>query len=417
MAFPRSLCRSAALALLWGCSSTPEGSVLIVRDATLDSATPATLVLEEIKGGVRRELSRKPWAAGGLDLGSLSRSDSGAFRAYGLDATGAISHSGKTLEIAYDSLDSARIPLFAAPVNRFVHMPGTVDATLQTAPLLATNRVLLLPGQSDILTGYDLLALSSVNLMTNPKVASIAAVGAKLLLVSAASVHSYDLSTSTDTVLSNLPDAADVAGGRAVFDGAAHAYVAGPTRPTPSSTVWYWGGETTVAKTSLAAPRANAATVFAPGLGLVILGGELENAEVVTPGASQAFSLPAPTKDVRVACSTDKTKLLLIRESGTVDTFDASCRQTCPLETWPNPVMKPKNASLACVRGRVLYATSDDAGLTHVFGLSKDKTTEIPLPPGRKGGFLFALPTEHIGLVGGATTIDVVSAPETLAPR
>ena len=157
--------------------------------------------------------------------------------------------------------------------------------------------------------------------------------------------------------------------------------------------------------------------VFASGLGLVVLGGDIENAEVVTPGASQAFSLPAPTKDVRVACSTGGTRLLVVRENGTIDTFDASCRQNCPFETWPLPVAKPKGASLACVRGRVLYATTDDAGFTRVFALQKDKTTEIGLPNGRKGGTLVSLPTEHIALVGGADTILAVSAPESQAQR
>lgn len=399
------------------CSSTPEGSLVLARDAALDLTTPTTLVLEEIKGGVRRELSRKPWATGGLELGTLNRGESGAFRAYGLDAKGVPSHGGKTLEIAYDSLDSARIPLFLAPTQKFVHLPGTVDTTVNAAPFFATDRVVVLPGQGAVLTGYDLLALTSIDLIPNPKAASMAAVSSTLLLVNPGSVHSYDLSTSTDTTLANLPDAADVAGGTTIAADATHVYIAGPTRATPSSTVWYWGGEATVARTGLSAPRSQAAVVFATGIGLVVLGGDVENAEVVTPGASQAFALPAPTKDVRAACSMQGTQLLVVRSTGVVETFDASCRQSCTFETWAQTVMPPSEASLACVRGRALYASRDAAGLLHVFSLAKDKIEELAVPAGRTKGVLFPLSTEHVALVGGGPTIDVVSAPETLAPR
>lgn len=408
---------ACVVALLAACSDTPEGKLVLVRDDALDTKTPTTLVLEEVKDGVRKELSRKPWAAGGLELGTLSRSESGQFRAYGLDEKGLPSHGGKTLALAYESLESARIPLFVAPVDRFVHLPGTVDTAALPKPIMATERVVVLPSSGGLLTAYDLLALASVDLMANPKAATIAAVGSKLLLVNDTGATSHDLSTSTTTALSSLPDAPDVAGGNAVAAGTTNVYVVGPTRSTPSSTVWYWGGESTVARTALSAPRAYAAAVFAPGLGLVVMGGGVENAEVVTPGASQAFSLPASTKTVQTACSTGGTRLLTVDELGAVSTFDASCRQTCPMDPWPLPVMKPKNASLACVRGRVLYATHDDVGLLHAFALTKEGSAELPLPAGRKGATLFPLPTEHVALIGGASSIDVVAVPESLAPR
>ena len=394
---------------------------------------PTSLLVEAVqRDGTRTTLADAGLpATSGIDLGSPSSTAVASIQVTAKDSTGTAVVSGASPFVELLALQGITFPVFVQRNGELARMPGALPDS-RSAPLLtvAGRGVYgaggILSGTADAgpppVFGYDLAFLDQfgTECATTRTPRSMVLENAALLLVDDAGATVIDLSTCAGTDLGALADAGDptwaaVSGGTAVYGEDGSGYVVGPSKPDFASSAIVKVDTSGTVTTATAKARKGAATAWATGHGLFIIGGGVAGFELLPSGAAVAN----PSSDYAdpgsglLAAQLDTNTMLLLG-SAVLETVDLGCASNCATQPWgqPLPVAGVTPTALFKVATGVFIAVGDDAqGATHVFRLDSSKTTEVPLKIARAGARAVQTPTGAILILGGGST-----TPEAYVP-
>ncbi len=410
-----SSCAALSFGLLLSCSSTPEGSIVIVTGDETDvfsrAPAPVTLVTEKIgTDGKRTEIARTPLPADTIDLGEPQRTEIGALSLSGIDAAGKPLVRGETLFVQWGALENASLEVFVQRTGELARMPrGPAAFDALAATIVVGRYVLAANGTSTML--YDLLGLkplSSSPVFPRPA-RSIASVGTAALVIDDAGATAFELSDGTSNVLEPPTGGtfAEIAGGQTFMAPDGTQYIVGATRASGGATarILVLSPKGSGSFAALSAPREGACATYVEGRGLVVVGGDASaaGAEVLAAGASVATPLPFPADAVKGcgAATLDNAHVAVVGDGEPVHVLDLACTTDCKPAAWPAPVPLVR-AEAQPLAPDALFVVGDDAdGATHAYRASATELREVPLRIARRGARLLATPVGALAVVGG----------------
>jgi len=425
---------SVLFLLLEGCGEVPAlppGEVVLTEGQESDtwSRDPAALTVEVEKiseSGDRRHIASLAAPAKGFSLGLGAV---GEYDVTGYDVNQVARVRGHSVLVDPLGLAGTKLPLFVGRVGAFSRPPSNLLTEPGEAPLLAllAGRFVFMAGGSDgsgVQTdGYDLgfwapVADSPVILCRHEPCAfrTLAVVRNWLALAIGADWaiwHDVQSGLSGNVGLpAGMKSFAEVAGGRAIQAPDGTQYVVGATRAAPpTAAVLRVDPEGVLTRLSLTSERAGAAAAWAPGYGLVVVGGSPSGAgaELLAQEASAFTPLgyaPDPTTGAALSVLTGTT---LLRAGGrqpdgsAADSvqLDLGCGTSCtPL---PHPARIELDAALgfSFENATVLVIGVAPTGETAAALVSDDRVETLALREPRRGATALALPTGQVAVVGG----------------
>ena len=399
----------------------------------------ATLELDVVdRSGNVTPIGGGPIGQTNIDLGDVQQSLVGSLQLTGKDASGNAVVFGATPVVEVGLLDGANIPLFVQRKGDFARMPGTI-ADDRAAPLLAASpRAIYYAGGTVAsatsppgLGGYDLLLLQDFG---DPCPVTVDAQSFALVqlaqqnglgdyavgaLLDDAGITEVGLPSCQASVQSNtLADGgpapwAGVAGGKTVMGDDGTAYVVGPSEldagaPTNAILTLPPSGDGGVLSSS--APRAGAATTWAPGRGVFLYGGggaDASAAEVVasTGTASPICATPDPATGL-AAIALDAKTLLLAGDGNQARAIDVSNSTNCA-QPWGSTDNLPPPLTAATLfdlhDGAFLLVGDDSTGATLAFRIDATSNTPKPLEIARHGARAVQTQTGAVIVLGGGS--------------
>ncbi|AKV01778.1 hypothetical protein AKJ09_08441 [Labilithrix luteola] len=424
---------TATIALAAGalsCSSDKTGTVTLSvggeADALTRSPAPTVLVVEQIAtDGSKKEVSRTNLPGSTeLSLGDVGRSDTGALRVSGLDATGKVLVLGESLFLEFGALERVDMSVFVQRTGELARLPNAPVPLASPVVDTALGRyVLIASGTSTQL--YDLLTLTTLG--QAPTFArparSLLVVGTTTIAIDENGASTLGLTDGTETTL-NPPTGgsfAELAGGATIKAPDGSTYVVGGTRLSGGATarVLRVTSDGTASFASLATPREGACATWIEGRGLVVVGGSADGAgvEVLAATATQATPLAYPADPVRGcgASGIDTSRVIVAGGTGASGdsgqgapsrVIDLACTANCTPAAGTVPIPLVRSDAVYIAGDAVLVAGDDASNTTHAFRVTPTDTREVPLRVARSGGRLVAMPTGGAGLVGGVAEIE-----------
>lgn len=417
--------------LATSCSQDKTGTITLSVGAETDAFTrspaPTVLVVEKIAtDGSKQEISRTSLPGGDeISLGDVGRSDTGALRVSGLDASGKVLLSGESLFLEFGALEQVSMNVFVQRTGEFARMPNAPPTPLASPVTdVALGRyVLVASGTTTQL--YDLLSLSTLG--QAPTLArparSLIVFDTTTLAIDENGASTLDLTDGTESTLTAPVGGsfAEIAGGATVNAPDGSSYVVGGTRLSGGATsrVMRVESDGTASFVNLTTAREGACATWIEGRGLVIVGGSTEGAgvEVLGATATQATPLAYPADAVR-GCGVapiDTSRIIVAGGTGASgDTgqgapsrvIDLGCTANCTPSSGTVPIPLVRSDAVFIANDAVLVAGDDATNVTHAFRVTPTETREVPLRAPRSGGRLVALPTGGAALVGGVVEIE-----------
>lgn len=422
-----------------GCSSEPlERTLHIVTGLETDTftATPAvTKVRIEARTNAGKVFAADAVPGGAFDLGDVPEDEPLAIDVTGTSADGLVVVRGRSLSAVLPSaFVTEDVPVFVQRVGTWARPPGALDrAHVDAQACVIGERFVATTGGSsarskdgaaDATIGdfYDLLAWNSAASSAFP-VAAKSIVGRYdgMLVVgdSAAMFVTSDASPTTVPLPTGLTSFADVAGGYVVESPGGTSFIMGATRgDVPTQGVLGFGADGLVTAMSLVQARVGAASAWAEGVGLVVVGGSATGTgfELLPEGQTAFVARDLPT-DATVGAAVvalSKERMVLIGgvtetgASAATRTLDPSCTSGCSsMEVAgaeiPVPMVNARGFALG--GSRVLVVGHEAAGkkLVRVFEVDVDKplVVERPLREARSGASVVPAPNGTLAILGG----------------
>lgn len=413
------------------CSDDKTGTITLSvggeSDAFTRNPAPTVLVVEKIAtDGSKQEISRTTLPGGGeISLGDVGRSDTGALRVSGLDASGKVLLLGESLFLEFGALEQTAMNVFVQRTGEFARMPNAPPAPLASpvADIALGRYILMASGTTTQL--YDLLSLSTLG--QAPTLArparSLIAFSTTTLAIDENGASTLDLTDGTESTL-NPPTGgsfADIAGGATVNAPDGSSYVVGGTRLSGGATsrVMRVESDGTASFVNLTTPREGACATWIEGRGLVVVGGSAEGAGVEVLGATATIATPLayPADPVRGcgAASLDTSRVIVAGGTGSSGdagqgapsrVLDLACTANCVPTAGTVPIPLVRSDAVFIANDAVLVAGDDATNVTRAFRVTPTDTREVPLRVPRSGGRLVAVPTGGAALVGGVVEIE-----------
>lgn len=424
--------------LLFACSACGE-ELLDPGRAKLDpghepdpwtEAPAATrgLVEKEASDGTRTVVLEAPAP---IDSFSLGEGGVGRFVVTGFAEDDTPVVRARSLLLSPAGLASTSLPLFVSRTARFARPPGELitDQGERPAAAVVGGRYLLTAGGQAgdrvALDGYDLGAWRplapqpSLGCPSPPcRVSSLAVVAdSAALAIGDGWAIWFDLAEGTSGDVA-LPDGlgswADVAGGTTIEAPSGEAYVVGGTRSgTASHSVVKLAADGAVTALSLVADRAGAAATWIDGRGLVVVGGGdtvAAGAELLPDGAKAFTTLPYPPDATTGAALLARDGSHLVRLGGRDASGPAPSVElnlACGANCQPSPAFAPVSLDRARAfrlgTDRALVLGDDDGGNVAAVVVDAADSEPRALRDPRRAATFVALPTGHVGVVGGRT--------------
>lgn len=354
----------------------------------------------------------------------------GRFRITGADQEGHVRVATRSVGIDPIDLADLEIPLFVGrsdsfsrPPGRFLTPPGARPASAKLG-----QRYLLVARSIDderiLLGGYDFLlwrmddAIAEVTCPSSPcRFESLAVVGTTLFGVGSSWGIWLDLDSgaSGDVV---APDAmggfAEVAGGRTVEDDEGGIYIVGATRDDPpTDVILHVDSEGVLTARRLNFPRAGAATLSVPGIGLVVYGGNdtAPAAELLGAGETTASVLGYDQDPVVGAVLIGAGGDRAVRAGGrdasgayapSVE-FDVDCLASCTRTELDFTVDLESAVTCGSLGKRVLVAGIGDDGSLQTVAVEEGHVQPLPAREPRRDAVALEAPTGHLAVLGGET--------------
>lgn len=419
-----------AVSLLSACTTDREASVALVTGEETEVFTrapaPTSMVVESIDlEGKVTELSRRAAPFGELDLGDHSESDVAALRIRAFDPTNKLVVAGESLYFQYGALAEGTLDIFVQRTGELARMPSAPAATFEAplADVLLGRYVLLVKGTAVSL--YDLLGLRA--LQTPPvfkrTAASVTSSGSTALVIDGQGASSFDLSTGQeiDVAAPEGGNYGEVAGGLTVRAKDGTSFVVGATRDgAPSGRILRLSKDGKLSFASLVHPRSGACATWIEGRGLVVYGGGTATdpaAEALVDNATTAAPLALPPDAVKGCgiAGLDGGKIVVAGGKGAAGdmgmglparAFDLACGSNCTAASFQGVVPLVRAQATTVAGDAALFVGDDASGATKVFRASPGELREIPLKIARRGARLLPLPTNAVGIVGGAAVVE-----------
>ena len=408
---------SAGLACVGlGCDSTPTATLQLDLGGETDVFTrdpvPTTIVINAIDtSGNSKNLFTGP-VTDSISLPDQDQNDEDYIDITASDATGKTQVHGRTLPFTFGALDDTSLDVFVQRTGELARMPGDVDA--REAPLVdvVTGRYVLVAGGTTNATLYDVLSWGALGAPPTferiPE--SVVITGTVILLVDDAGASTIDLSDSSTTELTAPTGAtfANVVGGSPVYADDGTAYLIGATRTTgaPTATVLKVATDGTLSFASLANPRLGAAAVWIEGRGVIVVGGSATAPAIEILSAdgtsAAALSYPPVTDATLSVAAIDATHVIA---GATPALYDLSCGSMCNAAPWKAPAVTLVHADYFPLPGLTtdfLAVGWENSGASHVFRITAQAATEVPLKVPRQHARGVALPNGAVAVVGGA---------------
>jgi len=406
----------------------PTGTLEITTGPETDVFTrdpkPTRVVVEAFAtDGTATKLGDAPLSAPiQLDLVEQKKTNIVTLRVTARDDSDNIIAAGSSLLVELGALADHTLQIFVQRRGELARMPQTLNDAREDPMLsILAGRFLLVVGGTDANLSaktalYDLMSLDRLTYPpTMPFVPlSIAPLYTGELLISAQNTAQiYDFSTSTASAVA-APDGgsfADVAGGP-TFEGESGAqYIVGAARSTMlSDKVLRVTSDGHLAFVRLAQMRKGAAVTWAPGRGLVVIGGG-GGVEQIAPGTTASTAVSAFASDMRtgVAAPLDGNRIVVLG-SGVPALYDLGCAQNCaPVAFGADPGV-PIIEAYALDAESILAVGRAANGDTHVFRISgpagNGAAREIALKIPRKNARGLRLPTGAVAIAGGSNVIE-----------
>ena len=430
-----------------GCSSAepPNATLVLDHGKEVDAFTrdprPTRLVIDglTLPGGTS-QLASIAWPTGEFDIGDFDTSQTIAFEARGLDATGATVVRGASIFYDLWAIDGAQIPIFMARAGETSRPSGDMSLARRGGSVaIVAGRFIVRAGGSEVtdLTGqgaspalfdaYDLgmwrASAATYELPRAPLTMAVV-LGQFGLLINDVGASWFDFASYASAEASP-PEGmsfAEVAGGDVVYGPNAEAYVVGATRLTGPATDAVIriepDGTLTGFRTGVA--RALASSTWVTDRGLVVAGGHSQAAGVELLGeeATVFSDLPMPPDETESAglVALDDHRLVLAggRRSGVAAptrVMDLSCLDACaPTElTSVGPVAMTPAHAFVVDDDEVLLVGDDtsNAGdarsaVMLLAGLSATPSlVGVPLRDARVGAVPLPIYGRAIAIVGG----------------
>ncbi len=436
----RSFALSVGLvAMCSGCQEEPlERTLRIVTGLETDTftASPAvTKVRIEVKTASGETFAADAVPGGSFDLGELPIDEPLGIEVTGTSADGLVVVRGRSLAgVLPSAFASEDIPVFVQRLGTWARPPGRLDRAHVDAPacVLGERYVATTGGLSAADEGgvadardgdfYDLLAWNSAGSGTFPVTARslVGRIDGMLVVGDAgASFIGADGSQVSAQVPSGLSSYADVAGGLVVESPSGTSYVVGAARETGATQgVLGFGKDGLVSALSTVVTRTGAASAWAAGVGLVVVGGSATGAGFeVVPEGQTAFvtrDMPPDATVGAAAVTLGQGRMVLI---GGVDptslaaptrTWDPSCMSACAMTEIADaelPVALIGTRAFSLGGSRVLVVGREVSGdkLVRIFEVDVDKplVVERPLRESRSGATAVPAPNGTLAIMGG----------------
>jgi hypothetical protein len=468
-----SLIAFVSLSALTSCSTAEDsGEVTLVTggETTADvfstPPAPATLRVDAVTpSGTGTALTTSTIAdvslpTSTIDLGSQSETTGTILTVTGLagdDAGDVRVLFGASLPMYLGNLNGYNLNIFIQRTGELARMSSTGMSDARTAPTLGVieGRYVFVGGGNEGDVSTQLFDFLSYTWMTSPPALpivprSIVFDDMVAWVFDDSGAAYYDFSGQVASTTITFPaggSSSDVAGGATVADGSSSGvyYVVGPTRTSvPTNLVLKVDTSTTTQSgypygnpswLTASTPRVGAATVWAAGYGLVLIGGNTTTdgagveifAEGATVGSPRAFPSDATTG--AGADALDATHVLVVggidgdgmTDAG-VRVIDLSCGENCAptscLASLPSALVATQ---VFDIDGSNATAVGDDAsGTTHVFRITSPdawttcSATEVPTKVSHTRARAILSPPSTVApgsfvLVGGATGGEIES--------
>ncbi len=414
-------------------------------DTFTQAPAPVTLEVSSIdSSGTSTLLKTGSASASTLDLGSVDPGTDGIIQISGFDIANNRVLGGQSVVVAFAGLDGVTLPLFVQRTGEMARLPDPpTDARPSPVTGVIAGRYVVVTGGADPSLAattmiYDLANLAPVSpAVTLPLTPTSMAFVAQSSsgdpigwFINDSGVEQFDFNTGVSYAVT-LPTGftfTDISGGATVSAPDGSQYIVGATRPTgaPTKAVLALDPTGNPSWLTLAAARLGAAAAWVPSVGLVVMGGSAtaNGAEVIavtsaSTGATYAFP-PDPSTGAGAA-SLEGSNVLIAGgflpdgSSAGARTIDLSCTAQCAPTPW-----QPFGTTLAQAQAFAVNATSGVVvgsepstsiapGLTHVYRVTSDATTEVPTKVAHSRAAALASPIGVVGsvlLVGGAPAIE-----------
>jgi hypothetical protein len=411
------------------CKDDPSATVAITVGEELDAFSrapaPTTLIVENVGlDGTVSLLSRSTLPADQISLGDKPKTDAGAFRVTGLDATGKVLLKGESLFVQFGALENAALEVFVqrtGELARFPRGPAQLDSPRVS---IAVGRYIVAATDTSTFL-YDLMLLTTappLPVLSRPA-KSLATFGTAAVIVDEVGATTLDLSSGS---ASDLPAPtggtfAEIAGGETIQAGDGSFYIVGATRASgPTERVYAVATDGTARFAALVTPREGACAAWVDGRGLFVYGGGGAEAagELLAPGSSVFTKLPLAADPVKGCGATalDTSHVLVVGGVGSptdvngaaqARVIDLACTVDCKPAPWPGTLPLVRAGAMALGANAALVLGEDASGASRVFRAAPDGPKEIPLKVPRRGARLTTLPVAGTAaIVGGAPSIE-----------
>ncbi len=393
-----------------------------------------TIVALDGEGQPLLETSAAPGES--FDLGEVPEDTLLTFDLTGATSDGEVVARGRSISMLIGSINvnEGSLPLFIQRTGGFSRPPGGVIRPHIHAPggvfgeqfLVHTGGARALGEDGDLDTSfgdfYDLLSLSGYEAgsLLPRSAKSLVVLGTTMLLIDdeGATFVDFDTSQSSEAVAPEGFSFSEVAGGFTLIDENDVAYVIGATRPNdPTTAVLVVDGAGDLSVTRLSTARAGAAAVYAPGVGIVVVGGADSGpgVETLADDGVTVGSVPYPTDPTTGAAAvlTGEQQIAVLggrisEENGApTRVLDLRCVAECVAQEVQDanlPELFARGRSFAVPDG-LLTVGENEEGETLAFLVKLDPATvtALPLREPRRGATPIPAPNGPLAIVGGET--------------
>ncbi|MDI3287540.1 hypothetical protein [Polyangium sp. 15x6] len=420
-----------------GCSEEPiERTLQIVtgHEADTFSAAPAvTKIRIEAKTASGTTFTAETTPGGTFDLGEVPEDEPLGVEVTGTTAEGATVVRGRSLTGIVPSAFVRDVPVFVQRVGKWARPPGELVRAHVDAPGAVIGEQFLVTtggsaaagadGAGDVRLGdcYDLLGWGPAVMAAFPLTArTIVGRPSGMMLVGEAGASAVD---GSGTYAVAWPESAgsfaDVAGGLVVESPSGTSYVVGATRAeTATDEVLAVSSSGALSVLRLSAARKGAAAAWAPGVGLVVVGGNASATGFeVLPEGGTAFvqrDMPADGMEGAAAVVAGDGKMALVGgidaagAAAKVRTWSPSCTSGCATQEVSGatlPVWITRAQAFSLGGSRVIVVGHEPLPPRHVrvfvIDLSGPTVEERPLREPRSGATVVAAPNGTLSILGG----------------
>ncbi|MDI1478787.1 hypothetical protein [Polyangium sp. y55x31] len=420
-----------------GCTEEPiERTLQIVtgHEADTFSAAPAvTKIRIEAKTATGSTFAAETTPGGTFDLGEVPDDEPLGVEVTGTTAEGVTVVRGRSLTGVVPGAFVRDVPVFVQRVGKWARPPGELVRAHVDAPAAVLGEQFLVTtggsaaasaeGADDVRLGdsYDLLgwgpavmdafALTARTIVGRPS---------GMMLVGETSASAVDGSGRYAVAWPESAGSfADVAGGLVVESPSGTSYVVGATRAgTATDEVLAVSSEGALSVLRLSAARKGAAAAWAPGVGLVVVGGSASATGFeVLPEGGTAFvqkDMPADATEGAAAVVAGDGKMALVGgldaagAPAKVRRWSPSCTSGCAAEEVSGatlPVGLTRSQAFSLGGSRVIVvgheASTEKRVRVFVIDLSVPTVEERPLREPRSGATVVAAPNGTLSILGG----------------